>query len=160
MEIRSRLSKLRARKEFFNNNNNNTNAGNNFLLPPPSPPPAFMEYENNKYFLPPPPLPPPLPPIQHFFQPPPVQPPKLQQAQFFRPPPLQRAKNTNTAATNTTQKFSGDRLIGELERVIEKEKPRENIVPEDDIIFHLPKIPTILDNEDFEEKPEIKKITR
>ena len=133
LEIRSRLSKLHDRKEFFNNNNNTTyNNSNNTTLPP----------------------------IQHFFQPPPVQPPTLQQAQFFRAPPLQRPKNTNTAATNTTQTFSGDHLIGELERVIEKEKPRENIVPEDDIIFHLPKIPTILDNEDFEEKPEIKNITR
>ena len=52
-------------------------------------------------------------------------------------------------ATNTNQTLSGDRLIGELERVIEKEKPKENIVLDDDIVFSLPKIPTILDNDDF-----------
>ena len=36
--------------------------------------------------------------------------------------------------------MSGDCLIGELERVIEKEKPKENLVPEDNIVFTLPKI--------------------
>ena len=35
--------------------------------------------------------------------------------------------------------MSGDCLIGELERVIEKEKPKENLVPEDNIVFTLPK---------------------
>ena len=55
-------------------------------------------------------------------------------------------------ATNTNQTLSGDRLIGELERVIEKEKPKENIVLDDDIVFSLPKIPTILDNDDFKLK--------
>ena len=34
---------------------------------------------------------------------------------------------------------------------------KENLAPEEDIIFHLPKIPTILDNEDFEQKQEMKK---
>ena len=53
--------------------------------------------------------------------------------------------------------MSADRLIGELERVIEKEKPKEEIVPDENIIFSLPKIPTILENEDFEIKQEIKK---
>ena len=57
--------------------------------------------------------------------------------------------------TNTTQTFSGDRLIGELERVIEKEKPKENLVPKEDIIFHLPKIPKNLGSEDFEQKQKI-----
>ena len=33
----------------------------------------------------------------------------------------------------------------------------ENLMPEDDIVFALPKIPKILDNEDFEQKQEIKK---
>ena len=59
--------------------------------------------------------------------------------------------------TKTTQTMSADHLIGELERVIEKEKPKEEIVPDENIIFSLPKIPTILDNEDFEIKQEIKK---
>ena len=44
--------------------------------------------------------------------------------------------------------------IGELERVIETEKPMEEIVPDENIIFSLPKIPTILDNEHFEIKQE------
>ena len=35
--------------------------------------------------------------------------------------------------------MSGDRLIGELKRVIEKEKPKEEIVPDENIIFSLPK---------------------
>ena len=65
-------------------------------------------------------------------------------------------KKTNTSATNTTKTFSGDHLIGELERVTEKEQLTENLMPKEDI-FHLPKIPTILDNEDFEQKQKIKK---
>ena len=48
--------------------------------------------------------------------------------------------------------MSGDCLIRELERVIEKEKPKEETVPGENIIFSLPKIPTILDYEDFEIK--------
>ena len=53
-------------------------------------------------------------------------------------------------------------MIEEPERVIEKEKPKEKIIPDENIILSLPKIPTILDNEDFEIKQEIKKtkITR
>ena len=58
---------------------------------------------------------------------------------------------------NTMQTVSGDHLIGELERVIEKEKPTEEIAPDENIIFSLPKNPAILDNEDFEIKQEIKK---
>ena len=50
---------------------------------------------------------------------------------------------------NMTQTMSGDRLVEELERVIEKEKPKKEIVPDENIIFGLPKIPTILDDEDF-----------
>ena len=53
--------------------------------------------------------------------------------------------------------MSGDCLIGELERVIEKENPKEEIVHAQNIIFSLPKITTTLDNEDFEIKQEIKK---
>ena len=56
--------------------------------------------------------------------------------------------------------MSGDPLIGELEGVIKKKNPKENLVPEDDIVFALPKIPELLDNEDFEQKREIKKTTR
>ena len=59
--------------------------------------------------------------------------------------------------TNTTQIMSGDCLIQELERVIEKEKPREEIVPDENIIFIQPKAPAILDDKDFQIKQEIKK---
>ena len=53
--------------------------------------------------------------------------------------------------------MNSDRLICELERVNEKENPKKNLVPEDDIVFALPKIPEIPNNEDFEQKQEIKK---
>ena len=53
--------------------------------------------------------------------------------------------------------MSGDRLIGKLERVIEKEKPKEEIVPDANILFTLPKPPSILDDKDFETEQEIKK---
>ena len=66
-------------------------------------------------------------------------------------------KTSSTFGTNTTKTMSGDYLIRELERVTEKEKPKEETVPDENIIFSLPKIPTILDNEDFEIKQEIKK---
>ena len=59
--------------------------------------------------------------------------------------------------TNTTQTMTSDCLTRELERVIEKEKPKEEIVLDENIIFSLQKILTILDNEDFEIKQEIKK---
>ena len=64
---------------------------------------------------------------------------------------------TSNVARNTTEAMSGDRLIGELERVIEKEKPKEEIVSHENIFFRLPKIPRILDNEDFEVKQETNK---
>ena len=62
-----------------------------------------------------------------------------------------------TVGTNTTQTMSGDCLIGELERVIEQENPKEEIVHDQNIVFSLPKITTTLDNDDFEIKQEIKK---
>ena len=40
---------------------------------------------------------------------------------------------------------------------MKKKNPKEEIAPDENIIFSLPKIPTILDNEDFEIKQEIKK---
>ena len=58
---------------------------------------------------------------------------------------------------NTTQTMSDDRLIGQLERVIEKEKPKEEIVSDENIIFTLPKPSTILDDQDFETKEERKR---
>ena len=58
--------------------------------------------------------------------------------------------------TNTAQRMSGDCLIGEFEGVFEKEKPKEEIFPDANIIFTLPTAPTILDDEDFETKQEIK----
>ena len=35
--------------------------------------------------------------------------------------------------------MSSDRLIGELERVIEKEKLKEETLPDENIVFSLPK---------------------
>ena len=49
-----------------------------------------------------------------------------------------------------------DCLIREIESIIEKEKPKEEIASNENI-FSLLKMPTILDNEDFEIKQEIKK---
>ena len=48
--------------------------------------------------------------------------------------------------------MSGDRLIGELERVIEKEKPTEKLEVDDDVTLFLPEIPTILDDDEYENK--------
>ena len=64
--------------------------------------------------------------------------------------------------TNTAQTKCGDCLIGELERVIEKEKPSVEIVPAENNIFSLPKVLAILDDEDFKIKQETKnkKMTR
>ena len=53
--------------------------------------------------------------------------------------------------------MSGDRLNGELKRVIEKEKPKEKLEADNDMTFFLPKIPTILDNDKYKKKNEIKK---
>ena len=39
--------------------------------------------------------------------------------------------------------LSGDCLIAELERFIEKEKPKENLLPDLDIVFTIPNITTI-----------------
>ena len=50
------------------------------------------------------------------------------------------AKTSSNVETYTTQTMSGDRLIGEFQRVIEKENPMEEIVPDENIIFSLPKI--------------------
>ena len=76
---------------------------------------------------------------------------------IFFPNRPSTAKTLSNVGTNTTQE-----MIEEPERVIEKEKPKEKIIPDENIILSLPKIPTILDNEDFEIKQEIKKtkITR
>ena len=71
-------------------------------------------------------------------------------ARNFFPNGPSTAKTSSNVGTNTTQTMSGDCLIGELEKVIEKEKLKEEIVPDENIIFTLPKIPTILDNEDFQ----------
>ena len=72
------------------------------------------------------------------------------------PAPSLRLKRQSVVGTSTTQTLSSYRSIGERERAIEKEKPKENLVLDEDIVFVLPKIPTILDNNDFETKREIK----
>ena len=55
--------------------------------------------------------------------------------------------------TNTTQTMNGDCIIEK-----KKKKTKEEIVPDENIMFSLPKIPTILDSEDFKIKQEIKTI--
>ena len=64
------------------------------------------------------------------------------------------AKTLSNVGISTAQTMSGDCLIAELERVIEKEKPKKETLS---LIFTLPKAPTILDDKDFETKHEIKK---
>ena len=44
------------------------------------------------------------------------------------------AKTLSNVGTNTTQIIIGDHLKGELERIVEKEKPKEEIFPEENII--------------------------
>ena len=53
--------------------------------------------------------------------------------------------------------MSGNRLIGELERVIEKEKPTEKLEVDDYVTLFLPEIPTILDYDEYEKKKKKKK---
>ena len=53
--------------------------------------------------------------------------------------------------------MSGNKFIGEVERVIEKEKPKEKIVPDEDISFTLSKISTILDDQIFRKEQEKKR---
>ena len=62
----------------------------------------------------------------------------------------------NEVTTNTIPTLSADRLTGELERVIEKGKPKQNLVLDEDTVFTLPKLLRIRDNDDFEQKQEIK----
>ena len=151
LEIREKLNKFREKDELFNRGNDNNN--NNFIprLPPPPPPPPGFPRQNFPPALPQPPN------LSDFFLDNYILPPPSQQ--FFQPPLLPQPGNLtfqskNDVATNTTQTLSGDRLTGELERVIEKEKPKENLVPDEDIVFTLPKLLTILDNDDFEQRQE------
>ena len=53
--------------------------------------------------------------------------------------------------------MSGNKLIRELERIIEKEKPKEEIVPDEDISFALPNVSTISDGQIFEKEQEKKR---
>ena len=158
LEIQSRLNKIHEKNGFFNRGDNN------IFFPPNSPPPP----------LGPPPLSPPsnlfnisnVPRVDEFlnnddfnfdfsngYTSPASDPPPLRgfARTFFRNGPS-TAKTSSNVGTNMTQAMRGDRLIGELDRVIEKEKPKEEFVPDKNIVFSLPKIPTILDNEDFELK--------
>ena len=49
--------------------------------------------------------------------------------------------------TNTNQTFSGDRLIGELERVEKNKKEEEKIEADESIVNYLDKLPEVLDFE-------------
>ena len=63
----------------------------------------------------------------------------------------------NEVTPNTIPTLSADRLTGELESVIEKGKPKQNLVLDEHTVFTLPKLLRIRDNDDFEQKQEIKK---
>ena len=134
LEIQSRLNKLHDKNEFFNRGD-----GSNFFTPPlPSnfsnlglpPPPSDLfnipnvarvdEFLNNNDFnfdfsngyV----IPAPNPPLIRGFA-----------RNFFPNRPL-TAKNSSSVGKNVMQTMSGDRLIEELERIIEKEKPnRKNL---------------------------------
>ena len=168
LEIQSRLNKLSEKNEFFKRGDNSnsflTNPPPPSLGPPPPPPPSDLintpnipridEFLNNRDFN---------IDLSNGYVPPMHDPPMFRgyARNFFLNGPS-RAKTSSNMGPNTTQMMSGDRLIGKLERVIEKEKPKKAIVPDENIIFSLAKIATIFDNEDFEIKQEIKnkKMTR
>ena len=69
-------------------------------------------------------------------------------------PKFEIRKISKPKTHQTTQTLSGNKLTGELERVIEKEEPKEEIVPDEDISFTLPKISTTLDDQIFEKEQE------
>ena len=161
LEIQSRLNKLSEQNKFFNRGDNNN------FFPPNSPPlplgpsPPRLPSDLFKYQM--------LQGLMNFlitinfdfskgYVPLALDPPPLTGfgGNFFPNRPS-TAKTSSDVGINTIQTMSDDRLIGELERVIEKEKPKEEIGPDENIIFTLPKAPTFLDDEDFRIKQEIKK---
>ena len=145
LELQLRLNKLRLRNEFFDSGDNNNNNNDPFIAPPPPPQrpqppyvpprPAFQQpnlsdlFSNNR-----PPSPSLLPP------PPPMrQPPNLyffnnEQTSIFPTPPAPAKKQARRQMQSKS-----DRLISEIERVIEKEKPKEKLEADDDVTFFLPK---------------------
>ena len=165
LELQSRLNKPHSRNEFFNRGNNNNNNNYPFIPPCSHPQPPQPSYVSPLSAIQPPNLsdllrnnrPPSLP-----LPPPPLltrQPPNLsffnnEQTSVFPTPPAP-ARKTSTV-TNATQTTSRDRLISKLELVIEKEKPKEKLKADNGVTFVLPKIPTILDDDKYEKKKEIK----
>ena len=163
-----RLNKLHEKNEFFNREDNS----NNSFPPPPPPPPSGL------WQPPPPPSDlfniPDVPRINEFlndndfnfdfsngYVPPAPDPLPLRGfARNIFPSRSSMAKTSSNVGISTKQTMSGDCLIGELERVIEKEKQKEEIFPDENITFTLPKAPIILDDEDFQIKQEIKKTKR
>ena len=148
MEIQSRLNKPRKKNEFFIRRDGGST--NNFLPPPPPPP----NFRNPRL----PPLPfdwfniPNVSRVDEFlnkndfkfyfsngYVPPAPDPSPLRRfAGNTFPNGLSTAKilsRKNTVGTNAMQTMSGDCLIEELERVIEKEKPKEEIVPDENIFL-------------------------
>ena len=170
LEIQSNLNKL-CENELFNQGDGGSS--NNFFPPSPLPPPLSPNFPNPR-----------LPPLSSdllnipnvarvgeflnnndlnfdfsngYIRSAPDPPPLRRFARNFFPNRPSTAKFSSNLGTNTTQAMSSDCLIGELKRVLEKEKPKKEINPDEYISFSLPKIPTILDNEDFEIKQKIKK---
>ena len=72
-------------------------------------------------------------------------------------PKFELRKISKPKTYQTTQTLSGNKLVRELERVIEKEKPKEEIVPYEDISFTLPKVSTTLDDWVCEKEQEKKR---
>ena len=157
LELQLRLNKHHSRNEYFNGGDYNNN---NLFIPPPS--------------LPQPPQPLNIPVPQSFqvicltiiglhhclcchlhhqqgnhsiclFS-------IMNRHQYFQLHQCQQKKKKISTATNTMQTMSRDRLIGELEWVVEKEKPKEKLQADNDVIFFLLKISTILDDDEYEKK--------
>ena len=143
LELQSRLNKLRSRNEFFNSGDDNNINNFSFILP--SPPPQLPQ---------PPYVPPPLPfqlpnlsdlfsknrpPLPPLLPPPPTrQPPNLsffnnEQTSIFLTPPALANQHGDKYNANNVQRQAND------------------------VTFFLPKVPTILDDDKYEKKKEIKK---
>ena len=139
MEIRSRIEALRDSRNSFNSGDE-----------PPPPPPSlnFPPTSSPSQFPRNVPRPPPLPPFNNL------------NFQGFYPPSLPQfhSSNVENGAKNVKQKLSGDRLISELERVIEKnEEEEEKIVPDNTFVDFIEKAPKILDYEYLIEQEKNKK---
>ena len=119
IELKFQLDRLIARVGNKNNNNNN----NNFLPPPPPPPPST----NNLNF--------PLPPVFEL--------PPLDDLSNLPGVPNFLPKSIRSTGTQSKVTFPGDKLIDDLEKVIEK-KPKQKILAHKNIVVDLSKATEII----------------